>query len=228
MIEIDAIYSESEHEPWQNNPMIAALPEAISGEQFAAHVISFPRYDPAIRRLPAQARLAALCDCERLFIPFQNHLSLHQRITRMIRVGYENRNPLRDLNRERFHAAVTEFSVPLKYGVAPHEPPTIQGFALTGVSGVGKSTALHGVLRFYPQVIIHRDYAGKAIHQKQLVWLKLECPEDGSLKSLCRNFFESIDSIMGTDYTTKYFKETHAVSRIVPHFAHVAGLVNGH
>ena len=226
MTEVDAIYSETEHKPWRENPMIAALPEVISGEEFASHVISFPRYDPAVRQLSAHARITALCDCERLFIPFENHLSLHQRMTRMIRVGYENRNPLRDLNRKRLHAAVNEFSASLKYGVAPHEPTTIQGFALTGVSGVGKSTALHAVLRFYPQVIIHREYAEKAINQKQLVWLNLECPSDGSLKSLCRIFFESVDKIMGTTYTKDYFKETHSVSRIVPHFAHVAAMTN--
>ena len=224
--EVDAVYSEVQYVSWRENPMIAALPDVISGEQFAEHVISFPAYDPSVRMLPAHDRMSFLCECEHLFIPFQHHISLYQRMTRLLRVGYQNRNPLLDANRQRQQNAVNEFNAPLKYGIAPHQPPTVQGFALTGMSGLGKSTALHGFFRLYPQVIVHREYLGKSIHQKQLVWLKLECPEDGSLKSLCRNFFESVDAIMGTNYTGRYVKETYSVSRILPHFARVAGLVN--
>jgi AAA domain len=225
MTDIDAIYLETEHRPWQRNPFIAALPEIISDDVFAEHVISFPEYDPSIRHLPNHDRLAALCDCENLFIPFKHHLNFYQRITRLIRVGYQNRNPLQDLNQERQHATLDSFNSPLRYGVAQHKSKTTLGFALTGVSGVGKSTALEETFRFYPQVIVHREYDGKAINRRQLIWLILECPEDGSLKSLCINFFLLVDDRMGTDYATKYGKETFSVSRMVLHFAEIAAKV---
>ncbi len=222
----DAIYADQSHPRWQGNPLIAALPEVMPLEQFAEYVTSRPFYDSNTRNLPAQDRIAFLCDCEQLFIPFETHLQLYQRLTRLIRVGYENRNPLKDLSRQKLDEKVKEFYVPLRYGLSPHQTSSVQGFALTGITGVGKSTALHSVFRFYPQVLVHREYEGKAVNQKQLVWLVLNVPEDGSLKSLCKAFFEMIDQIMGTDYAARYAKDSYSVSSMVPHVARVAALVN--
>jgi hypothetical protein len=222
----DAIYHEDTNPTWRGNPLIEALNPVLSDEQFALLVTNTPIFDESDRLRPAEERLAMLCHCEKLFLPFEHHVTLNQRLARVIRAGYEQRNPIDDRNQHLLKTRVEEFTANLKYGLAPYEPEAIHGFALTGISGVGKSSAISSILRFYPQVLIHREYEGKELNMKQLVWLKLQCPQDGSPKALCKDFFESVDAIFNTPYTKDYAKDHHTTSQMLPHVARVAGLVN--
>ena len=45
----------------------------------------------------------------------------------------------------------------------------------------------------------------------QLVWLKLDCPHDGSIKGLCFQFFDAVDRATGTDYFQRYTKARYTV-----------------
>ena len=54
---------------------------------------------------------------------------------------------------------------------------TALSYSLIGCSGSGKSTTLQRILNLYPQVIYHEKY-----NFTQLVYLKIDCPHDGSLK----------------------------------------------
>ena len=71
------------------------------------------------------------------------------------------------------------------------------GFTIIGVSGVGKSTAVEKILSLYPQRIVHTKYRERPLAFTQLVWLKLDCPHDGSLKQLCYQFFYALDLAAG-------------------------------
>jgi hypothetical protein len=221
-----AQYTESANPLWKGNPLIEALPEVISGEEFAWIVTHRPPFDPSERELPSEQRLSSLCRGEGLFIPFAHHITLYQRITRAIHVGYQNRNPVRDPTRQVLDEKVARISEKLKYGIAPHVTESVQGFALTGTTGVGKTNAIDTVFRLCPQILTHRTYQGNRINIRQLVWLKLSCPEGGSLKALCINFLENIDVIYGTKYAEKYGKSSRSASQMIPHVARIAGLVN--
>ena len=63
---------------------------------------------------------------------------------------------------------------------------------------------MENYLSLYPQVIVHTKYHGEDFLLKQLVWLKLECPREGSIKSLCIHFFLTVDDILGTNYYENY------------------------
>ena len=89
-------------------------------------------------------------------------------------------------------------------GYRPIIRSTASGFFAIGISGVGKSTAIESVLSLYPQVIVHTEYNGRPFDQRQLVWLKLDCPHDGSVKGLCISFFHALDSLLGTSFHNKY------------------------
>ena len=88
----------------------------------------------------------------------------------------------------------------------PGYHPHASGFTIIGVSGVGKSTAVESILSQYPQLIEHREYHGKPLLLKQLTWLKLDCPHDGSRTELCYRFFKSVDDVIGSDYLDQYKK----------------------
>ena len=62
---------------------------------------------------------------------------------------------------------------------------TAQSLLLIGCSGSGKTTSLHRIPATYPQVIYHRE-----LNVEQVVYLKIDCSHNGSLKEICLNFSE--------------------------------------
>lgn len=65
---------------------------------------------------------------------------------------------------------------------------------------------MESVLAQHPQLIEHREYHGRPLLLKQLTWLKLDCPHDGSRTELCYRFFKSVDDVVGSDYLDQYKK----------------------
>jgi hypothetical protein len=158
------------------------------------------------------------------FEPLPIHLDLEQRFSRMIRSGYKARNPLRrtdwqDIDNKVAALATDASSRPLTYSTA-------SGFTLLGLSGAGKSTAVERILTLYPQVIFHQRYQHQPLSLIQLVWLKLDCPFDGSIKGLCLNFFQAIDSRLGTNYYRYYAKNgAHVtVDNLLPGMARLGSI----
>src|SRR5690606_6286276 len=58
----------------------------------------------------------------------------------------------------------------------------------------------------------------------QVVWLKLNCPHDGSLKSLCMDFFLKMDQLLGTNYMDKFGGSRNSISSMVTRMGQVAKL----
>lgn len=96
------------------------------------------------------------------------------------------------------------------------------GFNFAGISGGGKSQTVQRILGIYPQVIYHNEHLGQEFAESQIVWLKLDCPYDGSIKGLCFNFFNSVDAILGTDYLSTHAKGRRTANEMVPLMATVA------
>ncbi len=138
------------------------------------------------------------------FRPLSRHLELQQSISRLIRDGYVGRNPLTP--NYAFRARRDAYDLIMKGNTSgyPVNTPTSAGFALVGISGIGKSSSLLRILQMYPQVILHRKYKGQDMPAPyQIVWLKMDCPHDGSIRGLCLNFLLAVDSLVGTRYYKK-------------------------
>lgn len=104
----------------------------------------------------------------------------------MIRQGYVSRNITNGDRNRHLHAAFQQLepSNESSYRYAPPES-TATSMSIIGCSGSGKTTTMNKILRYYPQVIEHRE-----LGLKQIVYLKIDCPHDSSLKNLCSNFLE--------------------------------------
>lgn len=89
-----------------------------------------------------------------------------------------------------------------------------------GFSGIGKTTAMERVLSLYPKTILHTY----PINRIQIVWLKLNCPHDGSLKTLCFDFFLKVDELVGTNYFLKFAKKSNSISHLIIHMGRIARL----
>lgn len=100
---------------------------------------------------------------------------------------------------------------------------TASGFCTIGPSGIGKTTSVEKILLSYPQVILHKDRPEMGV-LKQLNWLKLECPSDSSIKSLCIDFFQMIDVILDESYTKTHVKERSTAEMLQTPMAQIASL----
>lgn len=196
---------------YRGNPLIEALPEIWASDTVVELLSEEAPYHDGERMLDARYRMHCIQRLFHYFQPLEQHIDIEQRISHCIRQGYLNRNPCtREYARilaEGYEALQEKSGFYSIQGFRPNA----SGFTIIGMSGVGKSTAVERILSLYPQCISHNDYHGQPLVLTQIVWLKLDCPHDGSIKGLCFQFFEAIDRALGTDYFPRYTKSRYTV-----------------
>lgn len=183
---IEAIYG--------NNPLITQLPPILDTKSVIKHLRGKLKFIPEQRFLPQPERIHLIAQLPHdFFQPLTKHLSLEQKISIMIRQGYVSRNITNGDRQRHLNAAFQqlELSNESSYRYAPPES-TATSMSIIGCSGSGKTTTINKILRYYPQVIEHRE-----LGLKQIVYLKIDCPHDSSLKNLCSNFFRAVDLALG-------------------------------
>jgi hypothetical protein len=216
---VEAAYLPSPIPGYQGNPLIEALPLILTAAETVEKLRYEPAHDEAARLLPTELRLHLLYDALNFFKPLPVHVELEQRISRVVRAGYQGRNPLARGFRRQMEARLQ--------GEATHRMnrTRTQGFTLLGVSGVGKTTALEGVLSLYPQVIAHSIYEGQPFSHLQVVWLKMDCPHDGSIRGLCLNFFQAMDGLLDTGYYRYHARDGRATTdEMLPAMARISAI----
>lgn len=204
---VPAVYRDSELDIYQGNPLIEALPEVWDRDTVIERIKRFPPHRNIDRNLPPHLRVHMLQRLLEVFVPLPIHLHLEKKVSNMIRAGYRARNPhspaaIRDMNQRIEAFPVSIEGEDANSDLDPQD--LAQGLDLIGVSGMGKSSALRRVLKNYDQVLIHTNYKGRNLTLKQIVWLHIECPSNGSLKAFCTKFFEAVDRLIQTDYQTRF------------------------
>lgn len=216
---VEARYIAPELPDYENNPLIEALPRILTTEEAIERLAHFPAFNEAMRKIPDHLRFHQLEAGLRFFSPLDIHLDLERRISCLLRSGYTERNPLKHEFYKKIDQGIDSFS---QYGDDDDFYSTkYHGFNVVGMSGVGKSQTIERILSTYPQVIRHSNYKNKTFTNSQLVWLKLDCPFDGSIKGLCLNFFEAVDRIFGTNYLKNYGSKK-TTDQMLPYIALVA------
>lgn len=197
-----AEYLVQEVPEYEGNPLIEALPPLLTKEEIVSGLTYFPPYSDEDRYRSVPARLHMLENAREFFVPHGKHLEVHYAISNMLRRGYIRRNPvLRGYWLEQ-QESIRKFAEDMMTPSLPNSKA--RGFSIVGVGGTGKSTTVEKILQMYPQVITHNKYKDHVCILKQLVWLKLDCPRNGSLKGLCKHFFVAVDEILGTEYHKYY------------------------
>jgi hypothetical protein len=213
-----AVYHPQQLIDFEGNPLIEALPPILSQEEAFEKLSYYPAYDEKETELSPQLRYHALLRLTRFFQPVTQHLDLEQRFSRLLRYGYVGRNPCMPENVHQLNTAHYAMNGQL---LTPHDiRSTASSFTLMGFSGIGKTTAIERVLSLYPQTIIHKY----PLNITQIVWLKLNCPYDGSLKSLCMDFFLKVDRLLGTNYYDRFGGKRNSISSMVTRMGQIARL----
>lgn len=220
-----AIYVEQQIPNYVGNPLIEALPRILTTQEAAKKLLHNPNYNESMRHLPKEVRYQMLEDIVRFFAPLNIHIDLERRFSRVIRTGCIERNPLNasfwNENSKRARK-VSKDSISQYGDDDEFHSTSAYGFNMIGISGIGKSLAVERTLRLYPQVIHHSEYKGRKFTFSQIVWLKIDCPFDGGLKGLCINFFQTVDSILGTSYHKNYGGKSNTTDEMLPFMALVA------
>ena len=191
--------------------MIEALPEIWAGDTVEEMLSEEAPHHDGERMLDTRYRMHCIQRLFHYFQPLEQHIDIEQRISRSIRQGYLNRNPCTKEYARILADGYEALSGRRGYQFIQGFRPNASGFTIIGMSGVGKSTAVEKILSLYPQCINHDSYQGRPLVLTQIVWLKLDCSHDGSIKGLCFQFFEAIDRAMGTDYFPRYTKSRYTV-----------------
>lgn len=220
---VQATYQETRIERHQGNPCIEAMPKPLETDQQITDALAYdPPYKQEQRFWPNHEREQLIQGIVDLYVPLPMHLDLVKRLARLLPEGYVARNPL-----EGGYWKALDQRVAALAGEQPKPPrrwSQATGFNIYGVPGGGKTLSLQHALDLYPQVIIHHRYRDQDFSLVQLVWLMLQCPFDGSTRGLCLNFFQAVDSILGTKYYANYARRRAVQNELIVDMARVASL----
>ncbi|QFP76274.1 ATP-binding protein [Deinococcus sp. AJ005] len=203
---IHATYTAQSVSEYQGHPLIEAIPDrrniglALDKQRHA------PAYSDEERELPAYDRLEKIYNTRRFIQPLPNYVYLMNAVNSALRWGYVGRNPIDSTQRRGIREALSGKTFLDEDLPAPAASQS--SFYILGTPGTGKSTAIERTLLLYPQVILHRKYADKRFTAAQMVWLKLDCPNDGSVRAMCVAAFRAIDAVLETGYEKLYVSTT--------------------
>lgn len=206
---------------FRDNPFINRLPPQLSQRKAWQFLSDSPKFSPAERTYPIHLRMNCLYRLRRFFEPLEHHLRLESAFSTLLRQGYVSRNPLQTDYIRRLQDGHERILARDLTAGRHYVGGTAEGFALIGASGAGKSTAINRILAYYPQVIVHDE----PFSLQQVVWLKLDCPHQGSPKQLCMHFFQELDLALGTRTFAQFGKTRNPVDLMM---AQMAQLANRH
>ena len=198
---VKAIYHDAILSEHQGNPLIEALPPKRSWEEVMVVFSNYPDYAEDIADHPSPlVREEYLNRIEELRQPLTDYEACFRAIERAIKKGYSAKNPLSPTTVQYLHYLVDERpDIPPRTGFFQ---PKGDGLTLIGESGVGKTSMLEQVLGYFPSIIEHESYKGQPLAlRKQVVWIKVDCPSNSSVRDLCEEILASLDLALDREKT---------------------------
>ncbi|WP_252232241.1 MULTISPECIES: ATP-binding protein [Clostridium] len=204
----EAVYRDQEIEEYAHNAFIEALPPIFNEEDVIDTFTVLPIITEIDREKAQNLRYHIIKRAKNFIQPLPIHIILERKLSILIRRGYLARNPSDKIFLEGLRILNTLEGKSIKNNDLNKElsviRSTAESISIIGISGIGKTTAIERLLLMYPQVIKHSKYKNENFTRTQIVWLKIDCPHDGSLSTLCKSFFKAIDDILGTRYLEKF------------------------
>lgn len=199
---VSAIYKEQELPEYRGNPLIEALPEALTEDEVLLEMSYFPEIDEKIRwTAPANVREQYVERIKKFRCPQTNLIQAYKMILRALRESYAARNPLKSGTIQYLHYYGNERpDIEPESGYFKSQAETI---TIVGMSGSGKTTMIEQVMDHFPQIIEHSSYKGVFPgFSKQIVWVKINCPYNSSVRDLCEEILQKLDDAIGIERTT--------------------------
>ncbi|MCU4991477.1 ATP-binding protein [Bacillus cereus] len=224
-----AHYKAQDLSEYHNNPFIEVLPSIFDEDDVLERFMVTPRITKQDKQSETNIRYHVLKRVKNFIQPLPIHFEVERRLSTLIRRGYLARNPLDKTFLERIrvlHQLREDEEEAHKYidERLNYIRSTADSLSIIGISGIGKTTAIERLLLMYPQVIKHEAYKSQPFNRTQIVWLKIDCPYDGSLSTMCKGFFKAIDDLLGTRYLEKYGYLNRVTSTMLLHMTSLASM----
>lgn len=225
----EAVYKTQPLVEYENNPFIKALPPIFTEDDVLDHFMVTPRISQQDKESEVNIRYHVLKRVKNFIQPLPIHFEVERRLSTLIRRGYLARNPIDKTFLERIrllHELREDEKHSHKYidDRLNYIRSTADSLSIIGISGIGKTTAIERLLLMYPQVIKHETYENQPFNRTQIIWLKIDCPYDGSLSTLCKSFFKAIDDLLGTRYLEKFGYFNRITSTMLLYMTSLASL----
>jgi len=171
------------------------MPEMIGREEFLEQIKGAPPLPHNIGDMSPEERRQALPLLASVFIPMDYMYAIYDQLYRAIRGTYTARTILKEVQQTNslFQSTAGSFILPAQADTG----------SILGVPGIGKTSTIRRCLDLMPQVIEHTEYQGKPFFCKQILYLKVECPSDCSVKTLAFNLLAALDRAIGSDYINR-------------------------
>ena len=196
-----ALYHDAILPEHKGNPLIEALRPKRSWVDVMEEFSNYPDYaeeiadheDPLVRD-------EYLSRIEEIRQPLTDYQACFRAVERAIKKGYSAKNPLSPTIMQYLHYLVDE-----RPDIEPRTgffQPKGDGLTLIGESGVGKTSMIEQVLGYFPNVIEHESYKGQVLgFRKQVVWIKVDCPSNSSVRDLCEEILSILDLTLDREKT---------------------------
>jgi ABC-type dipeptide/oligopeptide/nickel transport system ATPase component len=196
-----AIYQDAILPEHQGNPLIEALPIKQTWENVMEVFSNYPEYSEEIADHPDPlVRDEYLNRIEEIRQPLTDYEACFRAVERAIKKGYSAKNPLSPTTAQYLHYLIDE-----RPEIEPRTgyfQPKGDGLTLIGESGVGKTSMVEQVLSYFPNVIEHESYRGQELElRKQVVWIKVDCPSNSSVRDLCEEILSTLDLTLDREKT---------------------------
>jgi hypothetical protein len=218
-LRVQAVYQDTGVPAYRGNPFIEALPPPQETANQTKSLKAGATYSitdllqPKVVRSHSIARIG-----DEFFQPLNSHKLLTEKASLMIRGGYVGRNPRTgDLQKHLQNGYERIQKGELTAFRFESVKSTAQSMLLIGCSGHGKTTSLIRILSAFPQVIYHPD-----LNIEQVVYLKIDCSHNGSLKEICLNFFRALDQVLDTSYEKRYGLKRYNIQALLTTMSQLA------
>jgi hypothetical protein len=202
------------------NPLLAAIPDQMSPVELAKALRFRPITPENVKPIDLKERIKLVGEYKKIFIPTAQNLAIARSLQQMLHDGLAQRDP--------HHAFAKKFIYTggLNKGKELSKlewwPSFASGMVVDGITGTGKSQLLDRFLSLLPQVIEHGDNPDCGwTSLKQLVWLKVHMPSDGSRGGFLKGAFLEVDKALGTDYAQQYSSSQWTVEKKLVVFLHI-------
>lgn len=198
---LDAIYKPATLPEHRGNPLIEALPPFQEAKEYFAEFARRPHFSDGDWTLPIADRMLAVMRLGSYLEPLPSHFEVVDAFGTIIRAGYAPRRPHDHAYRKSQNTFYRESMEGHLCPIGETGQSTAPGFGLFGISGSGKTTVAERALSFLPHLLRHPERPELGFIQ--VVYLKVDCPKDGSLKQLLLTIIAKLDYLLGTAYVAE-------------------------
>jgi hypothetical protein len=197
----------------ERNPLTMAL-ERFDDDMSLAIALRRNPFAGGAPGISYQRRIALVDDVSSLVAVTPTMLAGARALHNALFASLDRQNPLHPNTNRRIFSFSSNLGNALQS--LPWTPEFAGGLVFAGWTGTGKSRTVERFLELIPQVIVHEanpEYGWTAM--RQLVWLKVHMPADGSKSGLVAEMMMQIDRSLGTDYSSQYLGRSWTVEKLL-------------